>query len=349
MKKLVTYAAVVSVAIAGGMFMKDAATSSSKTPTQEVANNTSVAEISVESNKLTKAEVVSMGSALELLVYADRDLATVAIKDAVREVRELEALITSWKPSSEVYLINEHSGEHVKVSKVTFDLIKKAIIQSQITEGYFDITVGAVWDLYPFRDKNKVPPTEVELAAAMQFVGYDKIELDEDNLTVSVPRGMKINLGGIGKGEAVNVAMEVFKEHGIENAAISAGGDLTAIGRNGDKPWAVAIADPRWEKADKMLVDIADASIATSGDSERFFYHNGKRYGHIVSPKTGETVTHMQSASVIADDPALADAYATAIYVMGVEKGLAWAEKQKGIKVILINGNGDVVTTPNVK
>lgn len=348
MKKLITYAAVVTAAISGGLYFKDEVKTDQ---VNEISKNTKQSEsyLNFTHNDVARAEIVSMGSSLELLVYANPDIAYVAIKEAANAIRNLEKTITSWKPNSDVYYLNANSGSPVQVSEVTFNLIEKAIYESKVTSGAFDITVGAVWDLYPFRDKNKAMPNDDQIEEAMKFVGSDKIILDRDSHTITLPKGMRINLGAIGKGEAVNVALGVFKKYGIKNAAVSAGGDLTAIGSKGDAPWIVDLENPSWKGKKLMRIELQNESVATSGNAERFFYHEGKLHGHIIDPRTGKDVTHLQSATVITKDPTLADVYATTVFVLGLDAGLAWAEAQQDVKAIVVDSNGDVHMTKNMK
>ncbi|MCY9864943.1 FAD:protein FMN transferase [Vibrio coralliirubri] len=349
MKKLLTYAAVVTAAISGGMHF-DADKDKAEVTSDEMAKQKlDMGDVTINQGSIVDAEIVSMGSSLKIIVDAEPSLASKAIREAVREIRVLESTITSWKPSSEVYYLNDNAGKPIKVSDVTFNLVAKALEQSKVTKGTFDITVGAVWDLYPFRDQSKAPPSEDQITEALEFVGSDQIVLNEKSKTVTLPDGMRINLGAIGKGEAVNVALRVFEKHGISNAAISAGGDLTAIGTKGGEPWVVELENPRWEDKILLKLQLKDMSVATSGNAKRNFTYNGKLYGHIIDPRTGKDVTHVQSATVIAKDPTLADVYATAVFVLGLEQGLAWAESQPDVRAIIVDNNGMLHMTSNMK
>jgi len=283
-----------------------------------------------------------MGSQFVFVVDAPRKLVLDAITQLTKRLIDVESKISSWKPGSDVYLLNQNAGKYVKVSQDTINLLLLSQQAYQETNGDFDAGIGTVWDLYPFRDASAAMPGDEQIKQQLQFVGIDKIKINKTELKAKLPEGMKINLGGIGKGYAAHLAIELMKTRGIKNAAVSAGGDVYLMGKKSTGPWNVAIENPRWQGQTIEQFSLADLSVATSGDAERFFIRNGKRYGHIIDPKNGKPAEGVQSVTIITKDATLADAYATAVYVKGAEKGMQWVNERNNIEALIIDDNGRV-------
>lgn len=293
---------------------------------------------------LVRREVVMMGTDYVLVVEAPTTIAHRAITAAEERLRGLEAEITSWKPGSDISQLNAQAGlAPVPVGDDAFALLKTARDLHQRSSGAFDITIGPAWDLWPFRDPNRAIPTEEEIAAVLPLVDASSIVLDENARTAFLPKpGMKVNLGGIGKGYAAKVAVEVLREHGIERAAVSAGGDIYLLGRKSSGPWVVGVENPTWEGRFIERFEAGDVAVATSGNSQRFIERGGKRYGHIIDPRTGYPVDHCQSVTILTPDPTLADAFATAVFVMGPTEGMKWVETQPEVEALIVDANGAV-------
>lgn len=298
--------------------------------------------VSIQSG-IVRREVVLMGTAFVFVVDAEPGKATRAIEATTKRLHELEREISSWLPDSDVAKLNGRAGmEPFVVGEDAFELLR---ISKQIhaeTDGAFDVTIGPVWDLWPFRDSGLALPSQEQLDEGLTLVDASKIELDEENRTAWLPVAeMKVNLGAIGKGYAAKIAVEVMSEHGIERAAISTGGDIYLLGRKTTGPWIVGIEHPREAGRYVEQFVAGDVAVATSGDAKRFIVRAGKRYGHILDPRTGMPAMDCQSVTIVASDAAVADAYATAVFVMGPEAGMKWVEAHEGIESLIIDAKGN--------
>jgi thiamine biosynthesis lipoprotein len=292
--------------------------------------------------ELVKREVVLMGSQFVFAVDAPRQQALAAITAVTARLRKLEAEISSWKPGSDVYRLNDNAGQFIKVGADTLTLLQLSQQVYVETGGAFEITIGAVWDLYPFREPNAPLPGAEQIAAQLKFVGADRIALHLDESQAMVPVGMKVNLGGIGKGYAAQIAIELMQDMGIQNAAVSAGGDVSLMGQKRSGPWVIRIENPLWQGQTIEQFALQGRSVATSGNTQRYIVRKGKRYGHLINPLTGRPAEGTQSATVITENPALADAYATAVLVKGPAEGMQWVNGRVGVEALIIDDNGRV-------
>ncbi|MDW8055732.1 MAG: FAD:protein FMN transferase [Elusimicrobiota bacterium] len=243
---------------------------------------------------------------------------------------------------SVVTKINQLSGKSpCNVSTEAFELIKECIEISELTDGAFDITTGVLSSLWGFENFSKKEsfniPSEKQIKSVLPLVGYKKISVDEKTKTVFLKyTGMKLNLGGVAKGYAIRKAKEILENKGFKNFIINFGGDLYISGvKHKGKPWKIAVQHPRDKNKFLCILELSDISCATSGDYERFFEVEGKRYHHIFNPKTGYPKENIVSVTVLCKDPVLADALATGIFVLGEVKGLELANKL-GIECIIV-------------
>jgi len=259
-----------------------------------------------------------------------------AIDDAFAEVARLEAVLSEWKPRTDIARVNAQAGgEAVKVGPEVFEVLRAAHQVSVNSGGAFDVTIGALWGAWDFRWQNPRVPGARELADLVARIDYRRLELRPDAQTVRLPRdGMKLALGGIAKGYVIDRASAVLHRHGYRSHLVEAGGDVYAAGRNGARRWRVGIRDPRGENL-YGTIDIEDEAIATSGHYERFFVKEGTRYHHLLDPKTGRPARGLASATVRASSCMLADAYSTAVFVAGARRGLAMVQAQKGLSAIV--------------
>lgn len=342
MKKWLIFIMVIGASLAYGFLVRDKAAIKTVDVDKRVIEKPAYSQGEKIESELVKREVVLMGSQFTFVVDAPKQLAVDAITQITKELIVLESKISSWKPGSDVFLLNQKAGDYVKISQLTMDLLILSQQAFDDTEGDFDASIGAVWDLYPFRDASAAMPTDEQIKQQLQFVGTDKIQLNRAGLKAKLPAGMKINLGGIGKGYAADLAISLMKSMGIKNAAVSAGGDVYLMGKKSTGPWNVRIENPRWQGQSIEQFSVADYSVATSGDSKRFFTRNGKRYGHIINPKNGQPAAGAQSVTIITKDATLADAYATAVFVKGAIKGLQWVNDRDDVEALIIDHNGAV-------
>lgn len=291
-----------------------------------------------------RQEQAKMGSPFVITaVHGDATVAEAAMAAAWAEIDRLEAMISSWRETSETSVVNRNAGVGpVAVSPELFGLIKRSLKVSQLTRGAFDITFASAGRYWDFKT-GKLPDPDV-VARAVSAIDYRKIVLDKGPGTVFLDSpGTRIGFGAIGKGYAANRALHVLKQHGIDHALVNAGGDLVATGLQEDgQPWSIAIAHPR--RPNQVLASLAltEQAVVTSGDYERYFMHEGKRYSHIIDPRTGYPVAGMMSVTIICPDAELADALATSVFVLGREEGLKLINRLARVEGILVTADGQV-------
>ncbi len=272
-----------------------------------------------------------MGSQFRLVLYcADASTARRASRAAFDRIAALDAALSDYNPDSELMRLCEKAGgPPVKVSDDLFDVLQHSLAMYERSDGAFDVTVGPIVRLWRRAGRDRKMPAADRLAEARALVGSDKIKLDAQNKTVQLlKRGMKLDLGGIAKGYASQAAIDVLKREGIDRALCAGAGDIVVSnpppGKDG---WTIGIAplEAPGTKPSRFLL-LAKAAVSTAGDAERFVEIDGKRYSHIVDPKTGLGVVDRASVTVVADDGATADALDTAVYGLGPERGLKLVE-----------------------
>lgn len=340
MKKWLLFVAVLALSLAWGLLRERPVTAPSVHSAEPLTPPLYAADTGTSA--LVRREVVLMGSQFILVADGPHEQALAAITAASERLRRLEAEISSWKPGSDVYRLNDNAGKFVTVGADTLTLLQLARQVHADTGGAFDISIGAVWDLYPFRQPGAPWPGAEQIAAQLKNIGADRIEIQVADSKVRLPPGMRVNLGGIGKGYAAHVAIATLRGLGIRNAAVSAGGDIYLLGGKSGGPWQVRIANPRWQGQVIEQFTLRDRAVATSGDAERYVVREGKRYGHIIDPRSGLPAQGVQSVTVICDDATLADAYATAVFVLGPVEGMRWVNARAGVEALIIDGEGYV-------
>ena len=274
-----------------------------------------------------------------------------AIDKGFHEIERLEKAANFYSADSEISQINTYAGmSAVKVSSDILELLTKARYVSEKTYGAFDPTIGPVIALYDFH--KKIKPDDAAIRKNLSLVNYHDMVINRDQSTVFLrKKGMLIDPGGIMKGYAAGRAAEVLKKHGIVSGIVAIAGDIRAYGLKPDgSPWRVGIRDPGAQEQDKVMatLELRDMSISTSGDYERFFILNGRRFHHLISPKTGYPAEGCQSVSIITTEGALSDAFATGIFILGPEKGMKVLE-EIGIEGIIIDRKGSLHTTPGIR
>ncbi|MFQ6079649.1 MAG: FAD:protein FMN transferase [Thermodesulfobacteriota bacterium] len=293
-----------------------------------------------------------MGTLVEITVIGrDADRAEGAIRDAFNEMQRLEGLMSRRIPGSDVSRINGWAGiKAVPVSADVLKVIQRAEEISRASEGYFDITIGAVLDLWGFEENGGRLPAKGEVSEALDAIGYKAIHVDERESTVELKKkGMRIDLGGIAKGYAVDRAVELLKARGYRNMIVNAGGDIRVSGRKTHGPWVIGIQDPRDRSRILATVDAEDISVATSGDYERYFVREGKRYHHLLNPFTGFPARQCRSVTILAEDALSADGLATAVFVIGPRKGLHLIEAMEGVEGLIVSSAGEIIQSEGLK
>lgn len=271
-----------------------------------------------------------------------------AINSAFEEIREIEKLANKFAPDSEISRLNKNG--QVKASGDFISLIKESLKYYGLSGGAFDITASPLVDIWKQKIKEAeekksalLLPDKNELKDKLRLVGSDKILVnDADQFIKFTQSQMSIDLGGIAKGYAVDKAVKRLKAQGINSALVNAGGNLYCLGRKGKRKWRIGIQHPRNPQKLLFYLDLENQATATSGDYEQYFILGGKRYSHIINPKTGEPVNNgIVSVTIIAPDAATADALSTSVFVLGKEQGLRLVKKISNVEAKIIT-NDDI-------
>jgi thiamine biosynthesis lipoprotein len=294
-----------------------------------------------------------MGSRFDITVVANDSLqANKHIDTAVAEISRIEKLISSWDDNSQTSEINRNAGaKPVKIDKELFNLIERAIGISKLTDGAFDISYASMDRIWQFDGSMTVMPSEKEIKSSVEKVGYQNIVLDKKNSTVFLKlEGMKIGFGAIGKGYAADKAKTLLISKGVPSGIINASGDMNTWGKqpNGND-WKVAITNPMDKNKVFALLPITNGAVVTSGNYEKYVNFNGKRYTHIIDPRTGYPSTGIISVTVFAPKAELADALATSVFVMGKEAGLDRINQLPKIECIIIDDKGNITKSKNIE
>jgi len=296
---------------------------------------------------------LAMGSELRLSAWTADPAAAQSAFDAVfREFDRLDALMSVWKADSDVIRVNAAAGERaVPVDRDVREILRIAQQVSEWTEGRFDVTFGPLADLWKFdQDQDSSIPSADAIRRRLPLIDYRQIEIDESGGTVFLKRkGMRIHLGGIGKGYAVDRAVAIFRARGLRDFMIQAGGDMYAGGRRGDRPWSLGIADPRGAHAPFATVALSDATFSTSGDYERFFIKDGVRYHHILDLGVGQPARLCRSVTLVTDRAVIADALAKGVFVLGPQAGMALIERLPGVAGVIVGATNEVLVSTALK
>ena len=288
-----------------------------------------------------REEAAIMGTAISVeLWYADVDQGRALIHKVMDEMHRIDDLMSTYKPDSELSRVNAGAAARpVMVSNELLTLIGRALEFSEITHGAFDITYASAGQYYDYRKGRK--PDSKQLAEVLPAINFHHVRLNPEHSTVQFLKpGVRIDLGGIAKGHAVDSSITMLLTAGVRNALISAGGDTRVIGSHWDHPWKIGIRDPRDGDGIVSMIPLEDAAISTSGDYERFFEEDGVRYHHILNPGTGDSPREVQSTSIIGSNATDTDALSTSVFVMGVDNGLKLVNSLPDIEAIIIDNRG---------
>jgi thiamine biosynthesis lipoprotein len=289
-----------------------------------------------------------MGTFARVVAVAkDSSVADSAVEAGFAQLRNVDELMSDYKSDSEISAVNRDAYKSpVKVSRATFEVLQKAIYFSELSDGAFDITVGPLVDLWRQAAEANSVPTEAELQQASSKVGYEKLLLDANEMSVRFAvDGMRLDLGGIAKGYAIDKAIEAMLKGGATGGMVDIGGDIRCFGvpTKGKTHWLIGLQDPNkaedWLATGEtsLVLKLTDDAIATSGDYRRFVLVDGKKYSHILDTKTGRGSKGLSSVTIICKNAIEADALATAVSVMGPGKGMALIEKLPDAEAILIS------------
>ena len=321
-----------------------------------------------QQKKALTRETFVMGTKAWITIYSgDRSGAEKAIKDSFRELYRIDAAMSNWKKSSEISILNDSShGMPVKVSQELFALVDSSFEYSRLTSGAFDITARPLVLLWGFEraggveqddtgaerhgedidaPSSKRTPSKKQIEKTLQRVGYERVSLNADSLTITIPEGMSLDLAGVAKGYAIDRCRSIIEAEGFTSALINLGGNIYALGTPPEASgWKVGIRDPRGSADIVGYLLLKDEAVATSGDYENFVEINGKRYGHIIDPKTGYPADGVLSVTVIAPSGLASDALSTGFFVLGPERAEKVAAGLKGVKAVFaVGGKEDTI------
>lgn len=279
-----------------------------------------------------------MGTRVEVrLWHDDAAAASRLIAAAMAEIDRIENSMSTYLDESDISVVNATAAERpVIVSRELFALVEQALQLSAQTSGAFDITYDSIGQLYDYRAG--VYPDAEQIESSLPAIDYRNVVLDAENLSIRFSRpGVRINLGGIAKGYAVDSVIRQLRTAGVQSALASAGGDTRLLGNRGDGPWVIGVRDPDNPEGLVTRLALEDEAISTSGDYERFFIEDGIRYHHILNPGTGKSASQVRSATVIGPDATLTDGLSTSVFVLGPVAGLELIESLDGYEAMIID------------
>jgi thiamine biosynthesis lipoprotein len=297
---------------------------------------------------------VSMGSELQVTAWTGDEPGAVAAFDAVfDEFDRLDRLMSVWKPGSDVVRLNTAAGDHaVPVSPDTIEVLETARQVSDWTGGKFDVTFGALSGLWKFdQDQDDRIPDPRKVAALLPLVDYRALVVDRRAGTAFLQHpGMRVHLGGIGKGYAIDRSVEILRRRGITDFMIQSGGDMFVSGHRGGRPWRLGIRDPRGP-ADRSFatLDLTDGTFSTSGDYERFFMHDGRRYHHILDPDLGVPAHASRSVTIVATRAVIADGLSTGVFILGGRAGMDLIERLPQVEGVIVTDRNEVLVSSGLR
>lgn len=311
-------------------------------------------------NREYSSEQFLMDTLVSIKVYGnDRETLKTAVAEAYAEMHRIAELAdgfaqpgTAAYQSSDVCRINAQAGKGpVPVDADTLAMLVLAKKYYELSEGAFDVTVGPLMDLWGFGGKNPHLPAPDQIKAALRSVGSQDLVLNEQDRTVLLRKeGMKLDLGAVAKGYATEKALQALKKRGIEKALIDAGGNIRVLGQNvHDSAWRIGVKDPRKSNEVVAVLALEDTSAVTSADYYRGFEAGGKRYHHILDPRTGYPAAHHMTVTAVTQDAGQADILSTVFFVLAPEKALQLAEKLAGVELFLVTADGLIRHTPSLR
>jgi len=303
--------------------------------------------ISISAQVQKSRLVTLMGSRFQItLVDKDSISAEQSIDKAIAEITRIENLISEWRPETQISQVNQNAGiKPIKVDKEVFDLTKKGIYFSRLTDGAFDISIVAMDKIWKFDDSMDELPSEQAIKESVRHVGYQNIILDSTNSTIFLKNpGMKIGFGSIGKGYAADKTRDLMKSMGVKAGIIDASGDISTWGTQPDgKPWAIGINNPFNDHKMAAVLYFKENAVTTSGSYEKYAEIHGKRYSHIMNPKTGYPSTGLTSVTITGPNATMANGFSTSIMVLGEKEGLKLLKQFPEYHYLLITDKGKII------
>ncbi|TKB64295.1 MAG: FAD:protein FMN transferase [Nitrospira sp.] len=301
---------------------------------------------------VSKRTQMHMGTLVTVTAVAsDKSIGDQAMQVAFDEIKRLEQVLSTWRPDSELSRVNSEAGRQpVQVSPETLELIVRSLDIAQLTGGGFNIALGPAVDAWSVTERQHIPD-ERELQRLKPLVDWTRIQVNKEARTIYLPHtGMRIDVGGIGKGYAADRAVAEMKRVGVMGGVVALSGDIKAFGVLPDrKGFLVGIKHPRREDELIAMIDLNNEAISTAGDYERFFERDGVRYHHILDPHTLQPTRTCQSVTVIAKEGTVADGLDTGIFVLGPEQGMALVERLPGVEAIIIDQEGKITVSSGLR
>lgn len=285
-----------------------------------------------------------MGSVFEIsLVGTDSASLEYQIQLVIDEIERIENLISEWRPNTQISEVNRNAGiRPVKVDREVFELTRRAISYSILSDGAFDISVAALDKIWRFDGNMDALPSDAAVQNSVTKVGFEKIELDSIASTIFLKQsGMKIGFGSIGKAYAADRGRHILQEMGVKGGLINASGDIALWGKPPEKKsWSIGISDPEKPYKITRKLRMKEGAVATSGNYQKYVMFNGVRYSHIMDPRTGYPATELASVTVIGPMAEFANALSTSVMVLGVKKGLKLMERYPQYRFVMITAKG---------
>lgn len=274
--------------------------------------------------------------------------AQAALQEAEECIQQVEGLWSVTDEDSEIYQANHSGGQPVTVSEETAEIISFALEMAQRTGGALDPTIYPVLTAWGFTTDSKQVPSQQQIAQLLEQVGYDRIQINGSELTV--PDGMELDLGAVGKGYTADLVTEILRRHGVTSALISLGGNIQSIGSRPDgSDWRLGIRAP-WESGNLGVLTVSDAAVVTSGGYENYFDdEQGNIYWHILDPSTGYPAdSGLQSVTIVGREGRMCDALSTALFVMGAQSAEQYWRENGGFEMLLVTDSGEILITEGI-
>ncbi len=291
---------------------------------------------------------ILMGTVIEITASGpDRKALESALDAAFAEIARIEALMSPHLPQSEVARLSQ-SPEPLEVSPETEAVLRLGLEVAAVSGGAFDLGLGRLVELWRVAGERPRLPDAAEIRSALRGVGPDSLLL-EGRMVAKADPELRLDLGGIAKGYAVDRAVEILRRAGATSASVNAGGDIGLLGERSGRPWRIGIQHPRNPGEVLAVLSLAGGAVVTSGDYQRFFEIDGTRYHHLFDPRTGHPATVSRSATVVGPSAALADALATAVFVLGPDQGLELLGEFPGYEGLVVAADGSVAVSERLR
>ena len=298
-------------------------------------------------NESQSKSFFAMNTYMTITAYGES--AEIALNKAEEKTLKLESMWSVTDENSEIYAINHSDGENVYVSPETAELLDFSMDISEMTDGALDCTMYSVLTEWGFTTGNFKIPTDEQISELLKNTGYEKIDLNENNVTV--PKNMQIDLGAVGKGYTGDLIVDILQENGVKSALLDLGGNIQTIGTKPDgTDWKLGLRSP-FDEGSFATLEVSDCAVITSGGYERYFVgDDGERYWHILDPKTGKPAhSGLVSVTIVGKEGRLCDALSTSLFVMGLDKAIELWKRHNDFEMILVTENGEIYLTEELE